>query len=82
MTIEEGIQFTEQDYTEACDEVATLLAELHEAKVELEKAKAERDALEAKYGRLVWSINVDKDGDGFISKDAMDLLFPCEIEGD
>lgn len=67
--------FTEEDYEEACDNAATLLAELQEARALLEKALARVDELELYIER-------DKDGDGFISKDAMDMLFPCEIEGD
>ena len=39
----------------------------------------ERADLEARVDELEFYIERDKDGDGFISKDAMDLLFP---EGD
>ena len=54
-----------QAYTEAEDELATM-------RVELAAAKARVNELELYIER-------DKDGDGFISKDAIDLLFP---EGD
>lgn len=36
----------------------------------------ERADLEARVNELEYYIERDKDGDGFISKDAMDLLFP------
>ena len=36
----------------------------------------ERADLEARVDELEFYIERDKDGDGFISKDAMDLLFP------
>ena len=36
----------------------------------------ERADLEARVSELEFHIERDKDGDGFISKDAMDLLFP------
>lgn len=42
----------------------------------------ERADLEARVNELEFYIERDKDGDGFICKDAMDLLFPCETEGD
>ena len=54
-----------QAYTEAEDELATMRVELAD--------------LEARVNELEFYIQRDKDGDGFISKDAMDLLFP---EGD
>ena len=57
-----------QAYTEAEDELATM-------RVELAAAQARVDELE-------FYIERDKDGDGFISKDAMDLLFPDTAEGD
>lgn len=57
-----------QAYTEAEDELATM-------RVELAAAQARVDELE-------FYIERDKDGDGFISKDAMDLLFPGEHEGE
>ena len=55
-------------YTEAEDELATM-------RVELAAARARVDELE-------FYIERDKDGDGFISKDAMDLLFPDTTEGE
>lgn len=57
-----------QAYTEAEDELATM-------RVELAAAQARVDELE-------FYIERDKDGDGFISKDAMDLLFPDTAEGE
>ena len=57
-----------QAYTEAEDELATM-------RVELAAAQARVDELE-------FYIERDKDGDGFISKDAMDLLFPDTTEGE
>ncbi len=42
----------------------------------------ERADLEARVSELEVYIERDKDGDGFISKDAMDLLFPGEHEGE
>ena len=57
-----------QAYTEAEDELATM-------RVELAAAQARVDELECYIER-------DKDGDGFISKDAMDLLFPDTTEGE
>lgn len=42
----------------------------------------ERADLEARVDELEYYIERDKDGDGFISKDAMDLLFPDTTEGD
>ena len=42
----------------------------------------ERADLEARVGELEFYIERDKDGDGFISKDAMDLLFPDTAEGE
>ena len=55
-------------YTEAEDELATM-------RVELAAAQARVDELE-------FYIERDKDGDGLISKDAMDLLFPDTTEGE
>lgn len=49
-------------FEEACDDLVT-------TRVELEEACARIELLE-------FYIERDKDGDGFISKDAMDLLFP------
>ena len=57
-----------QAYTESEDELATM-------RVELAAAQARVDELE-------FYIERDKDGDGFISKDAMDLLFPDTAEGE
>ena len=57
-----------QAYTEVEDELATM-------RVELAAAQARVDELECYIER-------DKDGDGFISKDAMDLLFPDTTEGE
>ena len=37
---------------------------------------------EARVDELEFYIERDKDGDGFISKDAMDLLFPDTVEGE
>lgn len=37
---------------------------------------------EARVDELEYYIERDKDGDGFISKDAMDLLFPDTAEGE
>lgn len=42
----------------------------------------ERADLEARVDELEFYIECDKDGDGFISKDAMDLLFPDTTEGE
>lgn len=42
----------------------------------------ERADLEARVDELEFYIERDKDGDGFISKDAMDLLFPDTTEGE
>ena len=42
----------------------------------------ERADLEARVQEFEFSIQRDKDGDGFISKDAMDLLFPDTVEGE
>ena len=42
----------------------------------------ERADLEARVQELEFYIERDKDGDGFISKDAMDLLFPDTTEGE
>ena len=42
----------------------------------------ERADLEAQVDELEFYIERDKDGDGFISKDAMDLLFPDTTEGE
>ena len=42
----------------------------------------ERADLEARVDELEFHIERDKDGDGFISKDAMDLLFPDTTEGE
>ena len=41
-----------------------------------------RADLEARVDELEFYIERDKDGDGFISKDAMDLLFPDTTEGE
>ena len=57
-----------QAYTEAEDELATM-------RVELAAAQARVDELE-------FYIERDTDGDGFISKDAMDLLFPDTTKGE
>ena len=57
-----------QAYMEAEDELATM-------PVELAAAQARVDELE-------FHIECDTDGDGFISKDAMDLLFPDTTEGE
>ena len=57
-----------QAYTEAEDELATMRVELA--------------AAEARVNELEFYIERDKDGDGFISKDAMDLLFPGTTEGE
>lgn len=57
-----------QAYTEAEDELATM-------RVELAAAQARVQELECYIER-------DKDGDGFISKDAMDLLFQDTTEGE
>lgn len=57
-----------QAYTEAEDELATM-------RVELSAAQARVDELE-------FYIERDKDGDGLICKDAMDLLFPDTVEGE
>ena len=57
-----------QAYTEAEDELAIM-------RVELAAAQARVDELE-------FHIERDTDGDGFISKDAMDLLFPDTTEGE
>ena len=54
-----------QAYTEAEDELATMRVDLA--------------AAQDRVNELEFYIQRDKDGDGFISKDAMDLLFP---EGD
>ena len=42
----------------------------------------ERADLEARVDELEFYIERDTDGDGFISKDAMDLLFPDTTEGE
>ena len=57
-----------QAYTEAEDELATMRVELADA--------------QARVNELEFYIQRDKDGDGFISKDAMDLLFPDTTEGE
>ena len=54
-----------QAYTEAEDELATMRVDLA--------------AAEARVNEIEFYIVCDKEGDGYISKDAMDLLFP---EGD
>ena len=46
------------------------------------RACDERADLEARVDELEFYIERDKDGDGFISKDAMDLLFPDTAEGE
>ena len=46
------------------------------------RACDERADLEARVGELEFYIERDKDGGGFISKDAMDLLFPDTVEGE
>lgn len=61
-------QVVRTEFEEVCDDLAT-------ARAELEEARARIEAFESYIER-------DKDGDGFICKDAMDLLFPCETEGD
>lgn len=52
-----------------------LLRDFHRVCDELADAEARVDELE-------YYIERDKDGDGFISKDAMDLLFPDTTEGE
>lgn len=42
----------------------------------------ERADLEARVDELEFYIERDKDGDGLICKDAMDLLFPDTVEGE
>ena len=50
--------------------------------LDFHRACDERADLEARVGELEFYIERDKDGDGFISKDAMDLLFPDTTEGE
>ena len=57
-----------QAYTEAEDELATMRVDLA--------------AAQDRVNELEFYIQRDKDGDGFISKDAMDLLFPDTTEGE
>lgn len=57
-----------RDFHRICDERADL-----EARV---------DELGDRVDELECYIERDKDGDGFISKDAMDLLFPDTTEGE
>lgn len=57
-----------QAYTEAEDNLATMRVEL--------------SAAQARINELEFYIERDKDGDGFICKDAMGLLFPDTVEGE
>lgn len=57
-----------QAYTEAEDELATMRVELA--------------AAQTRVNELEFYIERDKDGDGFICKECMDLLFPDTTEGE
>jgi len=59
-----------------------LLRDFHRICDERADLEARAEELEARVQELEFYIERDKDGDGFISKDAMDLLFPDTAEGE
>ena len=61
-------QVVRSEFEEVCDDLAMTRAELEEARSRIEAFEC--------------YIERDKDGDGFICKDAMDLLFPDTTEGE